>query len=988
VSARRAFALKRFFSKQRHLLTTSLLVSRRKIDMDKLLFLWRCGVAALLALTAWGVSTSARAAISTQTGSYRVELSTDPAVVPVGRAKLVIKLRDAFGQPVTGATVSTLARMPGMPMGEREQIALPQPDAPGTYLAPAAFPMDGPYAVDLEIRGAQGAATVSVPLQTGQDTTQSGGFFLLELWPWIAGVLVLLFVLYRMRRSGQRLEVRGVLNRQVLLSLFLLAVMIAISLIAIRKFRRPGAMTPLEAQAMNMEMPAPAGSLPVELATVRRGAIQSTVRYTGQAVGFVEQDVNPRVTGLIEWMPFYPGDRVRKGQLLARLDTSEYQPQVAEARAGVGQAKQEVKVARSLREEAAAEAERAAAEAGMKAGALQEANSNRGKDVAAVAAARGAWQEAQGKAQKAMAQIEANRHALAEAHSGQQRTRAALREAQSTLEASRAAAAQAQSDTEAAREERAAAQAQATAIKTNIDEAQAGVQAARADLEYRQKEIARMKILLEQGVISSDRYQSEQAQSENADARLKATEARLAQANAAATAAQAIERRAAAMVGSAQAKAQSAQSAIESSAARIAAARSEVTASDARTKRAEANIRSAQAAAKAAAGRALKAQAGVRMARAEVGAAQARIQQAVSDEMAHHAHLHAAQSAEITADARISAAQAGVGQATAQFSEATTKLGYTEIRSLINGVVTQRLISPGVLVQPGQAILKLAQIHPIRVQANVAESDLAKIHVGSLVTVHAPDNPKRTITARVSSLAPAVDPDARTGLVEAILANPGEKFLPGQYVVMEIATGQNTHALYVPSRAIEWRAAPADGVLPSSSQASVWVTEAAAGADNQFSVRRVSVQTGASDGENTAIVSGLEEGQRVVLVGQQNLQNGDRVAAVRPGLKARESGDKEMAAHSSKRTQTAAVAVTERGYEPSTLTLRANQSERIIFTRKTDATCGTEVLLPEYGIRKELPLNTPVVVEFMPQKTGVITFTCGMKMLQGKVVVR
>ena len=81
---------------------------------------------------------------------------------------------------------------------------------------------------------------------------------------------------------------------------------------------------------MEMNTPAPAGTTAVELATVRRGPIGETASYSGQAVGFVEQDVNARVTGAIVWMPYYVGDKVKKGQVLARLDTSQLDPELAE----------------------------------------------------------------------------------------------------------------------------------------------------------------------------------------------------------------------------------------------------------------------------------------------------------------------------------------------------------------------------------------------------------------------------------------------------------------------------------------------------------------------------------------------------------------------------------------------------------------------------------------------------------------------------------
>src|SRR5690606_15227500 len=126
------------------------------------------------------------------------------------------------------------------------------------------------------------------------------------------------FVVYRMRQTGQKVHWRGLFSRPVLGGLAVLLVMLAIVVYGVNRGRRPGAMTPLEAQGMEMSMPAPPGTAAVELATVRRGPVQSRVRYTGQAVGYIEQDVYPRVTGNLLWMPFYAGDRVKKGQLLAR----------------------------------------------------------------------------------------------------------------------------------------------------------------------------------------------------------------------------------------------------------------------------------------------------------------------------------------------------------------------------------------------------------------------------------------------------------------------------------------------------------------------------------------------------------------------------------------------------------------------------------------------------------------------------------------------
>jgi plastocyanin domain-containing protein len=86
--------------------------------------------------------------------------------------------------------------------------------------------------------------------------------------------------------------------------------------------------------------------------------------------------------------------------------------------------------------------------------------------------------------------------------------------------------------------------------------------------------------------------------------------------------------------------------------------------------------------------------------------------------------------------------------------------------------------------------------------------------------------------------------------------------------------------------------------------------------------------------------------------------------------------------------QTARVTVSDQGYEPNRLTLRKGTPVRITFTRTSQTTCGTEVTFPALNIKRALPLNQPVDIEFTPEQTGDIAFVCGMKMLSGTIVVQ
>jgi plastocyanin domain-containing protein len=86
--------------------------------------------------------------------------------------------------------------------------------------------------------------------------------------------------------------------------------------------------------------------------------------------------------------------------------------------------------------------------------------------------------------------------------------------------------------------------------------------------------------------------------------------------------------------------------------------------------------------------------------------------------------------------------------------------------------------------------------------------------------------------------------------------------------------------------------------------------------------------------------------------------------------------------------QTATVRITEQGFEPETIALRAGVPARVTFLRTTDNTCATEIVFPSLHIQRALPLNEATAVEFTPAASGEIPFACGMDMLQGSVVVR
>lgn len=84
------------------------------------------------------------------------------------------------------------------------------------------------------------------------------------------------------------------------------------------------------------------------------------------------------------------------------------------------------------------------------------------------------------------------------------------------------------------------------------------------------------------------------------------------------------------------------------------------------------------------------------------------------------------------------------------------------------------------------------------------------------------------------------------------------------------------------------------------------------------------------------------------------------------------------------------VIADEHGFSPSSLPLAkgpAGMRTNVTFLRTTDKTCATEVVFPELQIRKELPLDKPVVVGVPVDFARTLTFQCGMGMYKGALVV-
>jgi plastocyanin len=105
-----------------------------------------------------------------------------------------------------------------------------------------------------------------------------------------------------------------------------------------------------------------------------------------------------------------------------------------------------------------------------------------------------------------------------------------------------------------------------------------------------------------------------------------------------------------------------------------------------------------------------------------------------------------------------------------------------------------------------------------------------------------------------------------------------------------------------------------------------------------------------------------------------------------------ETGGAKLAAPESARMegehQVVTVTVTDMGYSPSSIQLKAGVPAKVVFKQTTESECLSQIKINDFGIAAtNLPMNQETTIEFTPGQTGTYSFTCGMDMARGTIIV-
>ncbi len=172
----------------------------------------------------------------------------------------------------------------------------------------------------------------------------------------------------------------------------------------------------------------------------------------------------------------------------------------------------------------------------------------------------------------------------------------------------------------------------------------------------------------------------------------------------------------------------------------------------------------------------------------------------------------------------------------------------SEVVAPFDGVVGERLVSPGEFVGAGQAVVKLVRADILRFTAGVPENRAAAIKVGQQLQIARGPNVAAPISTTVTRISPTVMQSTRSILIEADVPNPALALQAGLFAEAEIVVDPHAEAIIVPRSALSRFA----GVQK------VWIV--AEGIAKQQTVR-----TGREDASRVEIVEGLAAGTMVVL---------------------------------------------------------------------------------------------------------------------------
>lgn len=212
---------------------------------------------------------------------------------------------------------------------------------------------------------------------------------------------------------------------------------------------------------------------------------------------------------------------------------------------------------------------------------------------------------------------------------------------------------------------------------------------------------------------------------------------------------------------------------------------------------------------------------------------------------------------------RLDTALAARDQAQARMAAIEARLADRLIRAPFSGLLGLRKVSVGTLVTPGTQITTLDDIDPIKLDFEIPETFIPAVATGQEVEARAGAYPERIFKGKVTVIGTRVDPATRSVTIRAEIANEEDLLRPGMLMTVELINNRRT-SLMVPEEAI----------VPLDTRTFVYRLK------DGGTVEQVQISMGKRRPGEVEVLSGLNEGDMVVVRGTNLVRDGARVRVV------------------------------------------------------------------------------------------------------------
>ena len=213
---------------------------------------------------------------------------------------------------------------------------------------------------------------------------------------------------------------------------------------------------------------------------------------------------------------------------------------------------------------------------------------------------------------------------------------------------------------------------------------------------------------------------------------------------------------------------------------------------------------------------------------------------------------------------QLKSAQAQEAAAKAHYESAQAQVSYAEVRSPLNGVVSDRPINVGEMANSGSALLSIVDLSRVVARASIPVQQAASLKVGAPATI---SGAGVELQGKVTVVSPAVDPNTTTIQVWVEAPNPGERLKLGSTAQISADAGTIPNAMIVPVSALLASDEGGEKVM-------------VAGSDGLAHERPV--KTGVRSGDDVQILNGVKEGEQVITQGGLGLDDKAKIQIAKP----------------------------------------------------------------------------------------------------------